>query len=231
MKPKTPINEAAKELGERIEKVAAKTGGKRSLAKQIGIHETQLYRYINGSNVPSALVAASIAEAGKVSTDWLITGSGQGIVRESKGTYTNETDRNDYHTIPLYDAFITGSTASWREGARVITFLAFSQEALARQRLDPQQLSAIRISGDAMSNLLNDGDTVLIDHSQTAIADGGIYVLPIGDCLQAKRLQVQFDGTLNIISQNQTYQTTKVSQEQLGKLSVIGRVVWASGWI
>ena len=49
--------------------------------------------------------------------------------------------------------------------------------------------------------------------------------------LYVKRLQRQFDGSIQIISENKAYQNMVVPKEHLGDLEIIGRVVWAGGWM
>lgn len=63
-----------KELGKRIAQVADKIGGKRKLAQKSGVKEPQIYRYISGVNLPTVNVLFSLAKAGDVSLDWLISG-------------------------------------------------------------------------------------------------------------------------------------------------------------
>ncbi len=68
--------EEGKGLGKRIAMVAELVGGKRELARRAGIKESQLYRYINGTNIPSVHVAVDIANSGDVDVSWLATGYG-----------------------------------------------------------------------------------------------------------------------------------------------------------
>jgi phage repressor protein C with HTH and peptisase S24 domain len=81
-----------------------------------------------------------------------------------------------------------------------------------------------------MEPVLNGGDTVLIDHTRTAIKGEGIYVLRFDGHLYAKRLQRNFDGVV-IISENKHYQPVTVPRDRLDELEVIGRAVWSAGWL
>ena len=51
------------------------------------------------------------------------------------------------------------------------------------------------------------------------------------DLLFAKRLQREFDGSILVISANPAYRVITVPQNQLNSFEVIGRVVWAGGWM
>ena len=109
--------------------------------------------------------------------------------------------------------------------------LAFTAYSLRKQGLEPAKLSAIRVDGDSMEGLLSDGDTVMIDHARNVLEGEAIYVIRLDDHLYAKRLQRQFDGSIQIISENKAYRDMVVPKEQLNDLEIIGRVVWAGGWI
>lgn len=219
--PPVPIPAAA--IGTRIEALAALVGGKRELANLSGIHETQLYKYIKGTNAPSIAVAVALAAAGKVSLDWLLLG------QEVRPQPVIEDDKYAY--VPLYDARCSAGSGAWNEGAKIWTHLAFTRYSLQRKGLNPANLSAIQVNGDSMEPLLDDGDTVLIDHTRCSLEGEGIYVIHLDDHLYAKRLQRQFDGALHIISENKAYRDMVVPKEQLNELQIIGRVVWAGGWM
>ncbi len=82
-----------------------------------------------------------------------------------------------------------------------------------------------------MERLLSDGDTVMIDHSRSSLEGEAVYVIRLDDHLYAKRLQRQFDGSIHIISENKAYHDMVVPKERLNDLEILGRVVWAGGWM
>ncbi len=84
-------------LGERIEKAAQLVGGKRALAEKANIKESQLYRYINGKNVPSVFVMVDIAEAAEIDPGWLSTGIGP-MMR-------TDAEKMRFEPKPKYDMF------------------------------------------------------------------------------------------------------------------------------
>lgn len=67
--------EFAEALGGRIKEIAARVGGPRALADAVEVSLSQIYRYIEGTNVPGADVILGIAAHGAVSVEWLVTGS------------------------------------------------------------------------------------------------------------------------------------------------------------
>ena len=213
-------------IGTRIEELAARIGGKRELANLAGIHETQLYKYIKGANAPSMAVAVALARAGNESLDWLVLGK-----RSVQPASASVTDEEVYAFVPLYDARCSAGSGAWNENARVLTQLAFTRYSLRKQGLEPANLSAVRVDGDSMEGLLSDGDTVMVDHSRNALEGEGVYVLQLDGHLYAKRLQRQFDGSVHIISENKAYRDMVVPKDHLDDLTIVGRVVWAGGWL
>jgi len=208
----------------RLRELASKVGSANALAKAAGISQSGIQRYLNGGE-PSRKALVAIATAGGVSIDWLATGRGA-----SNDTAEDPSGMEDYAFVPLYDAQCSAGDGSWNENSRVLTHLSFTRYSLRKQGLTPEHLSAIRVDGDSMEPVLNSGDTVLIDHTRTAIEGEGIYVVRLDGHLYAKRLQRNFDGVV-IISENKHYQPINVPRDRMDELQVIGRAVWSAGWL
>ncbi len=220
-KPSVPSE--LESVGTRIEELATRVGGKRELANLSGIHETQLYKYIKGANSPSIAVAVALAQAGNESLDWLLLGK-----RPAQAAAAEE---DAYAYVPLYDARCSAGSGAWNERSRVLVNLSFTRYSLRKKGLTPSDLACLRVDGDSMTGLLEDGDTVMIDLSRNTLEGEGVYVVMLDDQLYAKRLQRQFDGSVLIISHNKEYQPMTVPKDRLAELHIIGRVVWAGGWM
>lgn len=213
-------------IGTRIEELAARVGGKRELANLSGIHETQLYKYIKGANAPSIAVAVALANAGNESLDWLLLGK---VSTPAAGV--SPIDEDVYAFVPLYDARCSAGNGAWNERSRVLVQLSFTRYSLRKKGLTPADLACLRVDGDSMTGLLEDGDTVMIDQSRNALEGEGVYVVLLDDHLYAKRLQRDFDGSVRIISHNKEYQPVIVPKDRLAELHIVGRAVWAGGWL
>jgi phage repressor protein C with HTH and peptisase S24 domain len=213
-------------IGTRIEELAARVGGKRELANLAGIHETQLYKYIKGANAPSIAVAVALAHAGNESLDWLLLGK-----RSVQAVSVPAIDEDAYAYVPLYDARCSAGSGAWNERSRVLVQLSFTRYSLRKKGLTPSDLACLRVDGDSMTGLLEDGDTVMIDQRRNTLEGEGVYVVMLDDHLYAKRLQRQFDGSVLIISHNKEYKEMTVPKDRLAELHIIGRAVWAGGWL
>ncbi|KAF1071268.1 MAG: HTH-type transcriptional regulator PrtR [Pseudomonas citronellolis] len=197
----------------------------RGFSKLCGLSEATLRSYLQGDTYPTLDRLEQIANAAQASPLWLAFGGADSAQAGAGG------GEDEYAFIPLYDAQVSAGGGSWIEGAELITHLAFTRQSLLRKGLSPKDLSAVQIDGDSMAGMLDDGDTVLVDHSRNKLEGEAVYVLRIDGHLYAKRVQRQINGGLAIISANPAYQIMYVPKDQVDAICIIGRVVWAGRWI
>ena len=69
-------------------------------------------------------------------------------------------------------------------------------------------------------------DLVLLDTRPGMGYSDGIYVIQLQGALLCKRLHFKLTGVVEVMSDNKAYATEVVSAEELGRLTVVGRVVW-----
>ncbi|QMV62818.1 helix-turn-helix transcriptional regulator [Pseudomonas berkeleyensis] len=219
-------------IGTRIEAIADLFDSRKQAASTAGVAVSTLQRWLAEEGMPAFDSLARLAMAKGASLDWIATGEGDMYGRyETRPAEPAEPEEDKYAYIPLYDARCSSGHGSWNERARVLTHLAFTRYSLRKKGLNPATLSCLRNDGDSMLGLLDDDDTVMIDESRNTLEAEGVYVLMLDDHLYAKRLQRQFDGAIQIISENKAYQPMTVPKERLGELQIIGRAVWAGGWL
>lgn len=191
---------------------------------------SSLQRWIAGEGMPAFDSVALLASGKGVSLEWIATGKGE-MFLEGVSKQPQQDADDVYAYVPLYDARISAGHGSWSAGARILTHLAFTRYSLRKKGLDSSNLSAVQVDGDSMEGLLSDGDTVMVDHSRNTLEGEAVYVICLDDHLYAKRLQKQFDGAVQIISENKAYRDMVVPRDRLADLQIIGRVVWAAGWM
>lgn len=209
-------------FGERLKEAMGSTSP-RVFARNCGLSEGAIRSYLGGGTFPTLDRLEQIAQASGRSAVWLAFG-----IEPVPATKTDDI----YAYIPVYDAQCPPGPGAWNERAEVLTHLAFELDLLEKRGLEPDNLSVIRVDGDSTEPVLSDGDTVLIDHSQNSLQGEGLYVILLNDDhLYAKRLQRQFDGSVEILSVNKAYKDLVVPREHVGSLEVIGRCVWAGGWL
>jgi phage repressor protein C with HTH and peptisase S24 domain len=82
-----------------------------------------------------------------------------------------------------------------------------------------------------MTPTIRDGNTLLIDTTDRTFRNFGIYVIEINGQRLVKRVQRKHDGSLVLISDNQTYQPDTIDKHAAAGIVVIGRVVWSGGTV
>lgn len=77
-----------------------------------------------------------------------------------------------------------------------------------------------------MSPTIPDASLLVVDHSQSEVANGCIMVINVGDDLLVKRVRRRIDGLIDLISDNAAYPTETLGPDTLQQLRVVGRVVY-----
>ena len=127
--------------------------------------------------------------------------------------------------VPRLDLGAAAGAGRVPGGEAAFDTFRFSRRWLEEQGIGRAQLSAIRVEGDSMEPLLNDGDEILVDRSPRPFRDG-IHVVRLGDTLMVKRVASAGAGRLALLSQNLAYPPVEVAADEV---EIIGRVVWKGG--
>lgn len=221
------------EITERLRECAEMAGSGDELARLSAIPRRTLESYLTGESELKVSRALAVSDAVGVRLDWLIAGRGPKLISQAslqlEGMPEDFDDR--FALIPLYDARISSGHGAWNEGAKVLTKLAFTRYSLKKKGLDPDFLAAVRNDGDSNEPMLADGDTVMVDLRVTRVDVDAFYVVRLEERLYAKRLQVSFDGSLNIISENKAYKDILVPKDRVGEVEIVGRACWAGRWL
>jgi phage repressor protein C with HTH and peptisase S24 domain len=145
-----------------------------------------------------------------------------------ENSYVNPLGRRDgaeWVEVPRLDLGAAAGAGRVPGGEAAFDTFRFSRRWLEEQGLARAELSAIRVEGDSMEPLLNDGDEILIDRSPRPFRDG-IHVVRLGDTLMVKRVASAGPGRIALLSQNLAYPPVEVAAEEV---AIIGRVVWKGG--
>jgi len=213
----TPLVEG---MGQRISDLADLLGGRRNLARQAGVHETQLYKYIRGGSLPGVAVCLAIASAAGVSLDWLVCGAQAGA---SMSTHSL--------LVECYPAKACPARLPWPGSIAAIEPLAVSRTELRQYDLEVSDVMAVQLQRGQACAPLSDGGTVLIDRRGPGLVGDGLYVLELAGAVRVQRLQFQCDGSLMILAISDVFRDQHVPVNRLDEVDVIGRVLWVGGWL
>ena len=133
----------------------------------------------------------------------------------------------EFTLIQKVKARLNAGTGSLETSGEEIGRYAFKTQFLCRKG-NPGKMVLMDISGDSMMPVLEDGDTVLIDESQSDIIPGGMFAVGVDDAVFVKYVDCE-PGMLILRSRNERYKPIEVpmSGDLAGGVRIIGRVVWS----
>lgn len=142
-------------------------------------------------------------------------------------TLGNPVDIDEFVFVPRYDIQAAAGHGQLVGDEQPMFAMAFRRYWIENYvTRDIKNLSVISVKGDSMEGVLNDGDTILINHGQTTPRDG-LYVLRLNENLLVKRLQLIPGGIVNVISANEAYPTFEIDlKNPTDDVAIIGRVEW-----
>ena len=183
------------------------------LAEFLGMDEpslrTKLFRFLNGDTDPNFSNVAS----------WLEQFGAKFIFPDD-----DPATLASYRFIAKVSA-VAGAGATLETSDDVLGWYAFRSDFLGREHISEQNSVMMAVRGDSMEPLMQDGDTLLVDQSDTQIMDGRIYVVTLGDELRVKRIQKGLKGYV-LRSENPRYADITVDGDDLDAFKVHGRVRW-----
>lgn len=190
-------------------------------------------RIWNEGGLPKSETLKKIKQLKGCSIDWLLTGEGSPFPDSEapKATATdtlgNPVDIDEFVFVPRYDIQAAAGHGQLVGDEQPMFAMAFRRYWIENYvTRDIKNLSVISVKGDSMEGVLNDGDTILINHSQTTPRDG-LYVLRLNENLLVKRLQLIPGGIVNVISANEAYPTFEIDlKNPTDDVAIIGRVEW-----
>lgn len=190
-------------------------------------------RIWNEGGLPKSETLKKIKQLKGCSIDWLLTGEGSPFPdsEAQKATATdtlgNPVDIDEFVFVPRYDIQAAAGHGQLVGDEQPIFAMAFRRYWIENYvTRDIKNLSVISVKGDSMEGVLNDGDTILINHGQTTPRDG-LYVLRLNENLLVKRLQLIPGGIVNVISANEAYPTFEIDlKNPTDDVAIIGRVEW-----
>ncbi len=194
----------------------------RELAENAEVGRSFVYDVLSGKSLnPTTHKLSAVANSLGVSMSYLLYGE------ESWGGGKHpKTEQKSNEILSIASLAVETSAA----GASMVTQERddkpfFFNRNWVKQKLNanPNELRVVDVKGDSMAPTLSEGDTVLINLKETTPSPAGIFVLFDGFGLIVKRLELQPDGTVQILSDNLNYAP---HTRPLTDINIIGRVVW-----
>lgn len=191
-------------------------------AEKIGEKPSRVNDVLQGRQRPPFDLIEKIIELLDVDANWLITGK----ERSDRSSSECTAEETDYEYVPMYDVEVSAGYGNHAYGVtEPETYLAFRKDWLQSRGLYARHLNIVTAHGDSMEPTISNKDSLLVDTSRNTPKDGHIYVIRSSDMLWVKRIQRQLDGTLLLISDNDSYPPMHLDLANHHDIQVIGQVV------
>lgn len=226
-------------FGERLTSVRMKLGYKdrKAFAAVLAMNPETLGGYERGDTIPDHSFLTRYKHDFSVNLDWLITGEGTmfrkpvGIHHRSLSGIITGADVADalpnMIRLPVYGEVQAAAGLSSIPASELAEgIMSFDRRFLRDQGAAPEHCSVIWAKGDSMTPTIPDGSALVVDRSQTAISNGCIMVIGVGDDLLVKRVRRRLDGLVELLSDNASYPPETLGPDSLQQLRVVGRVVY-----
>jgi phage repressor protein C with HTH and peptisase S24 domain len=211
------------------------------LARSMSVSPSAFRKWLRGEAEPSRERLVALADAAQVSIAWLAKGEGPAptIARASQGgggarsaEPARGIDPARFIVLPKQAEAAAAGTGNPPPSRPDTEYIAFRHDWVrAVLGIEPDDLILETAVGESMRPTIQDGDLLLVDTTDRTFSSFGVYVLEIAGERLVKRVQRKLDGTLVLISDNDTYQPDHVTGAMLDGVTVIGRVVWGGGAI
>lgn len=222
-------------LAERLKFAREKKGlSQAQLAESVGLSQQSVWKIENGDTLQPRKIK-EIAKALEVSQKWLLLGIEENgamssyIVEEAE---VANLDPDIFANIPVLDIELSAGNGCEAEIVEsVVDSFPLRRLDLRKAGVSASNARIVKILGNSLLPVLNNGDHVAVDISQSKpIRDGDLYAIRDGVLLRVKILINQPDGGLILRSFNKDEYPEEILtfDERRARIHVIGRVFWSS---
>lgn len=224
-----------KSLADRLKFAREKMGLSQSeLGDRIGLSQQSVAKIENGATQQPRKIK-EIARALGVTQQWLQFGVEENgslsdfVVEEAEEMVV---DADTFALVPILDIELSAGNGCEAEIVEsVVETFPLRRFDLRKAGVPANRARIVKIWGNSLLPVLNNGDYVAVDTSQSKIIrDGDLYALRDGVLLRVKVLINKPDGGLVLRSFNKDEYPDEVLtlHEKLARIHVIGRVFWSS---
>lgn len=199
------------------------------LAKILEVNRSAITQAKNRDAVPERWLL-TLARKYSLPPDWFETGVTTPYTAlpraEIARIYEPEPDYNpEVVNIPKVSAVLCAGGGSFEVESAVVDHIPLPLN-MARSFGHSDKLVFMDVSGDSMEPYIHGGDVVLIDQSVSIPVTNTVMAVGHEDSIYIKRIQMNKDGSLSLVSDNPAYTPINLMGDDLQTFRVIGKLVW-----
>ena len=208
-------------VGERIAEVRKNQRmSQRAMAVVFKISQGSYQKYESGDSLLNSEKLDILCREFKININWLLTGDGSMFYDEED---KNNLSTNKHYRVPVLGVVAEAGTGILNEYEMIAETTEIGLEFKSYWGKD---LCVLRIVGDSMLPTIDNNGWVLVLRTSTIEKHEGIYIFLHNNILRCKRIQVDFEGAIRVISDNKLYDMEVYNTDTLyDSVSVIGEVV------
>ncbi|BBO87620.1 S24 family peptidase [Desulfosarcina ovata] len=202
-----------------FERVSSALGIKNlsELATILRVNRSSITQARKNNSVPANWLLALFRSHG-LNPDWLEGSHGP------KWLKPGDAVSGDFFPVPKVQARLCAGAGSFDVGNQIEDHYSF-KTAWLQSKGPKDRMVLMDVFGNSMAPEIKDGDTVLIDQSQTDVFAGSIYAVGVEDTIMVKRIE-KHPRKLVLLSDNKEYAPIFLSDEEMDRVRIIGKVLW-----
>ncbi|MBI9090404.1 MAG: helix-turn-helix transcriptional regulator [Desulfobacterium sp.] len=188
------------------------------LAEALGINRSGITHARKKDRIPDKWIVKLYRKFG-LNPVWIESGVGRVFLSQESS------QDMEFKKIPKVMARLSAGNGSFETLSEVTDYLSFQSKWLSTKGA-ANSMVAMEVFGNSMEPELREGDTVLIDQSQTEILAGAIYAVGVEETILVKRIE-KHPYKLVLCSDNRDYTPIYLQLDEMERVRIIGKVVWS----
>lgn len=197
-------------------------GSQAEFARSIKRSPAQVYQWLSGYRIIGDAGARNIEISLKLPLGYL--DQKPSLVKESR----SKTDYISYDWFDIARPIKQSDAETIEWDVQEPRQLALRKDFLISKQINAINCKMIYMQGHAMSPLLQDGDTLLIDTSKLSIIDGEIYAILLNTQLYIRKIE-RLDSKILLKPANINHEKIILKNDELQNFIILGQIIWRAG--
>lgn len=191
----------------------------KDVAAALGMSKESLSHLKKKNGVPYEQIAKFCAKR-KISINWILFSQLPKSLEEETEKYTHIK-----HFININASAGGGSFNYDANHEYLVVDKKLLDSFYKSNSADANSIIALNVMGDSMEPTLSDKELILFDKESRDVSKGGIFIVSTNAGLFVKRVSLKVDGSLELISDNNSYNSEIISPDELDGIELLGKVI------